>query len=98
RNAAPIVAPGPPMLAPATISGNTVTLNWTPAAGDAATSYVLEAGSASGRSDLANADTRSQQPTLTATEVPPGTYFVRVRARNASGTSAPSNEISVVVS
>src|SRR5207247_7229256 len=87
-----------PTLAPPAVSGTTVTVNWTPASGDPATSYVLEAGSASGRSDLANADTGSTETALTATDVPPGTYFVRIRARNASGTSAPSNEIIVVVS
>lgn len=97
RVALAIVAPGAPVLAPAVVSGDTVTLNWTPAANDAATSYVLEAGSASGLSDLANTDTGSSLTTLTATSVPGGTYFVRVRARNASGTSAPSNEIVVVV-
>jgi len=32
-----------------------------------------------------------------STNAPPGTYYVRVRATNACGTSAPSNEILVNV-
>lgn len=95
---APLVAPGAPTALVAAVSGPTVVLTWTaPTAGDPPTSYVLEAGSASGLADLANSDTGSSTPALTATGVGAGTYFVRVRARNASGTSAPSNEIIVTV-
>jgi hypothetical protein len=36
-------------------------------------------------------------PWTPATAVPAGNYFVRVRARNASGTSDPSNEVIVSV-
>jgi hypothetical protein len=98
RAAAPIVAPGAPTSLVAAISNRNVALTWTaPSGGDPPSSYVLEAGSASGLSDLANSDTGSSTPSLTATNVAPGTYFVRVRARNASGTSAPSNEIIVIV-
>lgn len=96
---APLVAPGPPASLSASVSGSTVNLTWSaPAGGDPPTSYVLEAGSSSGSSNLVNADTGSTATSLTATEVAGGTYFVRVRARNASGTSAPSNEVIVVVS
>ena len=98
RAAAPLVAPGAPTALAAAVSGPNVALTWTtPTAGDPPTSYVLEAGSASGLADLANSDTGSSTPALTATGVAPGTYFVRVRARNASGTSAPSNEIIVTI-
>jgi hypothetical protein len=90
--------PGPPTSLSATVVGRTVVLTWTaPAGGDPPTAYVVEAGSASGLSDLANADTGSSTASLTATNVASGAYFVRVRARNGSGTSAPSNEIVVVV-
>jgi hypothetical protein len=51
---------------------------------------------ASGASDLADIVVGSN-PQLTAPGVPPGTYYVRVLAFDASGDSAPSNEVVVVV-
>ena len=98
RIVSPIIAPVAPTSLLAAVSGPTVVLTWTaPAGGDPPSSYVIEAGSSTGLSNLANADTGSSTPALTATAVAPGTYFVRVRGRNASGTSAPSNEIIVTV-
>jgi hypothetical protein len=35
--------------------------------------------------------------TSVGTPAPPGTYFVRIRAQNACGTSAPSNEQAITV-
>ena len=58
---------------------------------------VIEAGSSSGLANVAAFDTGSAATTLTAPNVPAGTYFVRVRARTAGGTSPPSNEIIVTV-
>jgi predicted phage tail protein len=73
-------------------------LNWlAPTSTDPATSYVIEAGSSSGATDIAVFDTGSTATTLTVTGVPAGTYFVRVRAKNSSGSSAPSNEIVLTV-
>jgi predicted phage tail protein len=75
-------------------SGATVDLRWTASAGGyAATGYVIEAGSAPGLSDLATLHVGNV--TRFVTEAPPGTYYVRVRALNARGPSAPSNEIVV---
>src|SRR5262245_12391323 len=79
-------------------SGTTVTLTWqTAPGGDPPTSYVIEAGSSSGRTDLANFDSNSLQTTLTVTSVPAGVYYVRVRARNSSGVGPVSNEVVVNV-
>lgn len=80
------------------VNGTTVTLEWVaPTGGDPATSYAIEAGSTVGSSNIATFDTGNAQTTLTVNGVPNGTYFVRVRGRNASGVGPPSNEVSVVV-
>jgi hypothetical protein len=98
RAAATIVIPHAPGALMAAVIGSDVTLTWTtPAGADSATSYLLEAGSRTGLADLVNADTRSPLQALTITNVPPGTYFVRVRVRNANGTSAPSSEVAVTI-
>jgi predicted phage tail protein len=75
------------------VNGSSVQLSWPAAEG--ATSYVLEAGSASGTSDLLASDI-GNVTSLGATAAP-GTYYVRVRARNACGSSPPSSEAVVVV-
>ena len=75
------------------VNGPSVQLSWQAAAG--ATSYLLEAGSASGSSNLLASDI-GNVTTLGATAAP-GTYYVRVRALNACGSSPPSNEVVVVV-
>jgi hypothetical protein len=57
---------------------------------------LLEAGTAPGLSDITNLDV-GPTTALTVNGVPPGTYYVRVRAANVTGDSAPSNEAVVVV-
>ena len=81
----------------ATVSGATVGLSWTattPAA--SVTRYLLEAGTAPGLANIATFDT-GLQTSFSASAVPPGTYYVRVRAANHAGVSAPSNEVVVQV-
>ena len=90
-------APPAPSALSATVTGRVVTLNWALAAGgDAATNFVLEAGSAAG---LANLAVVALDPGLRSVvaDAPPGVYFVRIRARNPCGTSGASNEIVVTV-
>ena len=87
--------PSPPSGLVFTVSGSTVTLGWNASIG--ATSYILEAGSSPGRSDIVVSDTGNTARVLVATNVGRGTYFVRVSGRNASGTSASSNEVAIVV-
>ena len=77
------------------ISGRTVTLSWTGASG--ATQYRIAAGSRAGAADLAVIDTGSTETTFTATNVPDGTYYVRVSAVAGGGASAESNEIVITV-
>jgi hypothetical protein len=72
-------------------------LTWSPPSSGNATSYVLEAGTGAGLTNIISFDTGSTATTLTVTSVPNGTYFVRVRARNADGNGAPSNEVTIVI-
>jgi fibronectin type III domain protein len=96
--AAALSAPIAPSQLVAVVVSNRVTLTWAPpSGGDPPTSYVVEAGSSTGLVDLANFDTGSASPSLIADGLPARTYFVRVRAKNGAGASAPSNETIVTV-
>lgn len=86
--------PGAPILT-ATATGSVIFLSWSPAPGPAVVSYVLEAGTASGLSDLFNGNVGNS--TQLSTTVPAGRYFVRVRGVNALGTGAASVEIALSV-
>jgi hypothetical protein len=87
--------PGAPTLNPAVVSAGTVSLSWVPGSGGAPTSYVLTA--AASASGVAIATVPVTGTSATFTQVPPGTYYLRLAAVNAVGTGPPSNEITVVV-
>jgi Fibronectin type III domain len=79
------------------ISHNTVVLRWHPADGAVAV-YVVEVGYRPESNDLPSHEVRDvRDPRLTVDRVPPGTYYVRVRARNRCGDSPPSTEVAVTV-
>jgi hypothetical protein len=75
------------------VVGRAVTLQWNASAG--AVDYVLDVGRVSGGIDLFSAPIGAGLSL--STTAPPGRYFVRVRARNASGTSLPSQEVVIDV-
>lgn len=86
-------APGKPRDLRAVIAGRRVALQWTNVG--AASHFVLEAGTAPGRADLSffiGAD-----PQVQFSDVPPGTYYVRVRGGNVHGGGRPSDELVVTV-
>ena len=87
--------PGTPTNLAASVAGSAVTLTWTAPITGPVTAYQVEAGSAPGLSNLAVVQTGAVASF--GASAPPGTYYVRVRARNAAGASTPSNEIVVVV-
>lgn len=76
------------------VIGNTVALGW--AKQPNVTGYLLEAGSVSGKADVGVLALPASPPGF-LTPAPNGTYFVRVRAQNACGTSDASSQIEVVV-
>jgi hypothetical protein len=76
-------------------SGRIVVLSWAPAS-DGRTSYIIEAGHATGRADALHLPL-GRTTTYTAAQVNPGTYYVRVRAKNVCGLSEASDEIRVIV-
>ncbi|HUE89595.1 MAG TPA: fibronectin type III domain-containing protein [Vicinamibacterales bacterium] len=102
RNLYPTGLPGTPPGTPSnlslTVSGTSVSLTWTaPTLGGVVATYVVEAGSAPGRTDLASVATGSTVTAVGFTDVPAGFYYVRVRAQNAAGTGNPSNEVTAAV-
>lgn len=94
----PTGVPGPPLNLRGAATGSTAILNWTaPVSGGAPTSYVFEAGTAPGAMDIIVFDTGSISTSVTATAVPQGAYYVRVKARNSTGVGIASNEVLLLV-
>jgi len=87
-------APGPTTNLSSSVFGSTVSLAWT-AASNSPTGYFIQAGSSPGGSDLGTYGTGGGY--FIADAVPPGTYYVRVYARNPCGAGPVSNEIVVAV-
>jgi hypothetical protein len=95
RTFASLAVPGAPTLAH-TVIGTTVTMTWSPApGGDQPTGYSVEASLTPGGAAIVVFPTAATS--LTVADVPPGTYFVRVKGVNADGAGQPSNEETVVV-
>ena len=84
--------PAAPTALAASASLSTVNLVWTPATtGGPAQRHIVDAGNtSSGVYNLGSIVLNTATPGATFGGVPPGTYFVRVRAQNAAGTSGPS--------
>lgn len=88
-------APNAPGTLSATVSGLTIAFSWGPSPGCAATTYLLHAGNSPGASNIATLNVGNVlQFSATA---PAGTYYVFVAAVNATGQSAHSNVVAVVV-
>jgi hypothetical protein len=79
-----------PVQQPPTVTGTTVRVAWSAVNG--ATRYQLRAGTSAGASNAFDGDV-GNTTSLTATNVPNGSYFIRVHAVGAGGESAPSNEV-----
>ncbi len=91
-------APRPPTTPSVTVRNGALELEWgAPPLGARPTTYVIEGGSRPGATNLANFSTASTGTSFAASGLPAGTYFVRMRSRNAYGSSAASPEQMFVV-
>jgi hypothetical protein len=86
--------PPAPIGLSSTLSGRFVSLSWI--ASGTITAIVLEAGSTPGASNAAVVVLDSSARAFSS-NAPPATYYVRVRATNACGSSAGSNELAITV-
>jgi lysophospholipase L1-like esterase len=88
--------PGPPRNLTASVSGTQLTLKWSsPSTGCPPTGYLLQVGSSSGSSNIAQI--QLGLVTSFSANAPAGTLYLRVRARNGAGTGSASNEVKVTI-
>jgi hypothetical protein len=91
-----VVPPGAPFELQSTVTNRTLTLAWAaPAVGTGPFQYVIEAGSAPGRADVAVVPMATS--TSMVTNIAPGIYYVRVRAIGPGGMGPGSHEVTIVV-
>ena len=102
---APSPAPTPPSCtlpaAPtslvASVSGSRLSFTWSGPASSSTYVYVIGIGRSSGASDVDSKSVDTGATSFAWTPAPTGTYFSRVRARNACGTGPASNEVTFIV-
>ena len=88
--------PGSPTNLVAQVAGNSLVLNWTAPVGADIMGYRLRAGTAPGLSNVADFPI-GPMTQLSVSSVPPGTYFVRLSAIDATGEGPASNELVVII-
>ena len=87
--------PAAPTGVVANADGNTGRLTWAaPPEGESITNYVIEAGSTPGSNNQGTFVAPANRTTFER-EASAGVYYVRIFARNACGTSPPSQEVTV---
>jgi lysophospholipase L1-like esterase len=86
-----------PISLKASVSGTSVTFTWTKPTSGTPTSYVIEAGSSSGKTDIAVINTGNTNTSYKASNLSAKKYYVRVRGRDSSGNGPASNEVSFTI-
>lgn len=89
------VPDAPANLLPMPIDGARAGVRWSAPAAGQITAYVVEFGTVPGEADLARVEVATTSFQWDLSLEPADTLFVRVRAVNASGTSAASNELAI---
>jgi hypothetical protein len=94
-----IVAPKPMPVqnVSSVVTGRQVNLQWTAPLDPTHWAFRIEVGFTPGATDL-SVDVPPQSMSYSVSSVPPGTYYVRLRALNAVTSSVASNEVRVDVS
>jgi hypothetical protein len=91
-----VVPPGPVFALEGGVSGSNVSLSWAaPSVGTGPFQYRIEAGSGPGLANLANITVAGT--TFSTAGVPPGVYYVRVRALGMAGVGPAGNEVVIAV-
>lgn len=85
--------PGAPVNVAAAVSFSSVVFSWS--AVNSARDYVIMVGSTPGTSNMLS--TNTTQTSYNWNGVPPGTYHVRVEARNTCGSGAPSTQVTFAI-
>ncbi len=88
-------APAAPVLNTPMVSGGMVSLSWSAGGGGAPTGYTLFASVTPGGAPVATVPLSGTSVSFTG--VASGTYYLRMTASNAAGTSALSNQVTLVV-
>ncbi len=90
--------PGPPTDLHTFTDGDVIGIEWGPPLNGAdPRGYLLEAGTSPGGSELARGRPIGPETFYEVAGVPPGTYYLRVRAVSAGGIGPASDEVELVV-
>jgi hypothetical protein len=78
-------------------TGTTVTLSWDRPGAGVPTHYQIEVGTREGLADRASFEVPGDATSVVQAHVPPGTYFLRVRAFDAFGPGPPSATVPLLM-
>jgi hypothetical protein len=92
----PAAVPDAPVNVRAVVAGSEVVFSWEPLM-TPGVDVLLEAGTAPGQSNLVPGHALGTRSPVVVSGVPAGTYYARLRARNANGGGPPSNEVAIAV-
>ena len=89
--------PAPPVALVAKLAGQRLQLRWSPSeSASTSDTYLVDYGLAPGHS-MGSPISVGLNRELIVNDVPPGRFFIRIRASNEYGLSAPSNEVELAV-
>ena len=83
--------PGVPQNVQAAVVGNTISVSWQPPSGSAVWTYMVQAGTAPGASNIYRGGVGLV--TTVSSPIANGTYYIRVAAQNLAGTGPASADV-----